>query len=47
VDAAYKTHWNKVQSFIRLKIVWNGSDVYIRIRYEKFDYKTNYFDYNL
>ena len=27
VDAAYKTHGYKVQSLIRLKIVWNGPDV--------------------
>ena len=27
VDAAYKNHGYKVQSLIRLKIVWNGQDV--------------------
>ena len=27
VNAAYKTHGYKVQSLIRLKIVWNGPDV--------------------
>lgn len=28
VDAAYKTHGCKIQSLVRLKIDWNGPDVY-------------------
>jgi hypothetical protein len=35
VDAAYKTHGYKVQSLVRLKIVWNSPDVSKYIKKKK------------
>lgn len=43
VDATYKTHEYKVQPHNRLKIVWNGPDVY---KYIIKGYKTQHFSFN-